>query len=465
MTVTPISQPVLATIPRVELMHVGTWDISTGEATFTGDDLRAAIAAQDCPAVRRPVLKLGHTDPRFDGEPAVGWIGNLSTDGSTLWGDYTGMPRWLADVAASAYPDRSIEGWYDYTCQLGHTHPFVLTGVALLGVTAPGIGTLESLQDVATLYGVAASQDAPGDARRVVLHERKASMPNPAPLRVAASTTVEDVRRKFYEDAPWSQWIEEVQLEPLQVIVCDDESGERQRIPITLDPAQEGDDAVTFGAPVPVVIRYEDKAGAANVAAAASRRITYASRAESRPAASEPPATEPEESNNQEGTMPDLYVTDAIVTRLGLEPDTEMTEDAILSAIESLTTPAPVADPTPAQASGATKLPKDGVWVSRIELDEIKAAAADGRAARQRQQIEDRDSAIKAAIAAGKIGPARKAAWAKAWDADPEGTAQSLLNLEVIYPTVAASGYEGHDSSSEDITYTGLFGDDDTKGA
>ena len=77
-------RPVLKTIPNVELIKVGTWPISTGMWTVTSDDLYAAVSALESPAIRRPVLKLGHSDSRFDGEPAVGWVDNLrvSDDGS-----------------------------------------------------------------------------------------------------------------------------------------------------------------------------------------------------------------------------------------------------------------------------------------------------------------------------------------------------------------------------------------------
>ncbi len=163
--------PALVTIPGVPLVDVGTWQISTGEWSPTTADLHAAVAALDCPAVRRPVLKIGHDDTRFtpgDGEPALGWVDNLtvSPDGQRLTGDYTAVPSWLGtrnddghSVLASAYPDRSVEGEYKHTCQLGHTHDFVLTGVALLGVTPPGVGTLGSLHDLASMYGVAAAAD------------------------------------------------------------------------------------------------------------------------------------------------------------------------------------------------------------------------------------------------------------------------------------------------------------------
>lgn len=150
--------PPLSSWRNVDLIHTGSWAISSGKWDASREDLAAAVAALDCPAVRRPVLKLGH-EVQDTGQPAVGWIDNmhLANQGYTLRGDYVGMPGWLGPILPSAYPDRSVEATYDYRCQLGHTHPFVLTAVALLGVTPPGVGTLKSLQDVADLYGVTAS--------------------------------------------------------------------------------------------------------------------------------------------------------------------------------------------------------------------------------------------------------------------------------------------------------------------
>lgn len=169
-TVTVPTPPVLATVPGVELMHTGQWNAMTGTHTFTAEDLAAAIAALDCPAVRRPVLKFGHDSYHGQGLPALGSVGNmrLKNDGRTLAGDYVGVPGWLAtvddnglSVLSSAYPDRSIEGEWNYRCQIGHLHPFVVHAVALLGVERPGIGTLPSLQDLAATFGVALSNPAP----------------------------------------------------------------------------------------------------------------------------------------------------------------------------------------------------------------------------------------------------------------------------------------------------------------
>lgn len=169
-SVTVPAPPVLATVPGVELMHTGQWDAMTGTHTFTAEDLAAAIAALDCPAVRRPILKFGHDTFHGQGLPALGSVGNmrLKNDGRTLAGDYVGVPGWLAtvddnglSVLSSAYPDRSIEGEWNYRCQIGHLHPFVVHAVALLGVERPGIGTLPSLQDLAATFGVALSNPEP----------------------------------------------------------------------------------------------------------------------------------------------------------------------------------------------------------------------------------------------------------------------------------------------------------------
>lgn len=157
---------VLKTLPGVELMAAGTWKISTGETTFTTEDLAAAVAAVDCPGVRNPVLKLGHAEDdstggiRWDGEPAVGWVENmhLTDNGAKIIGDYRGVPAWLAEAMPSAYPDRSVETCRPFLCQIGHLHPFVITALALLGVNPPGIGVLKSLQDVQALYTEASTQ-------------------------------------------------------------------------------------------------------------------------------------------------------------------------------------------------------------------------------------------------------------------------------------------------------------------
>jgi hypothetical protein len=441
--------PPLANIPGVELIRTGQWDISTGTWTVTTEDIAAAIAALDCPAVRRPVLKLGHVDPRFDGEPAVGWIDNLTAtdDGHTLLGDYVGMPGWLAAVLPSAYPDRSIEGQYDFRCQIGHTHPFVLTAVALLGVSTPGIGALTSLQDVASLYGVAAVSPLRGVPIAVTVRARKGDpMPNPTPVRVAAGVTTEDVRRKYYANAPWSVWITEMQLDPLQLIISDDSTGQLARVPVEIGSG-DGEDAVSFGAPVPVVVRYEDVPATADIAASGSDRVfRFASRAESRPGTQTPGRQASGDSSIQERTAVDFTDTQLTKMRqaLGLADDAD--REAITNAVlERVSAPA------------ASALPEGTVVIDSDQLVALQAAAARGEQARARQEREDREAAVQAAIADGRIPPARREHWLTQLEIDP-GSKDVLASLA---PGLIPVGEPiGHSVNSDnDRLYAAVFGE------
>jgi len=251
-TAQQVTVPALVTLPNVDLVAAGEWDLSTGPATFTTQDLADAVDAAQCPAVGAPVIKLGHTDKRFngDGQPAIGRVRNLAlaAEGSKITGDLAGMPGWLAVIAESAYPQRSIEGAWGFQCQIGHLHPFVITGLALLGISPPGVGVLRGIEDVAALYGVAAAagtaaatwQTAPGGAM-------------PDPTSAAAAVTVDDVRQAYYSTAPMSRWITEVQMDPPQLIVCDDAEGKVYRVPFSIKGG-----AVTFAEAVPVEVVYED---------------------------------------------------------------------------------------------------------------------------------------------------------------------------------------------------------------
>lgn len=146
------------TFTNVPIAKTGTWDASTGQVTITRSDLAAAVAAQRAPGARHPVLKIGHTDPRFDGEPALGRVEHLRlTDkGNTLVGDFTGVPDWLADIMPDSYPDRSLEGQFNVPDATGREHRFAIDAVALLGITPPAINTLESLRDLYQKQPVAA---------------------------------------------------------------------------------------------------------------------------------------------------------------------------------------------------------------------------------------------------------------------------------------------------------------------
>lgn len=260
--------PELVTMPGVDLLAAGTWDLSSGRNTFTRQDIADAIEASKCPAVGVPVIKLGHVDPRFDGEPAIGQVTNLRTDdsGNKLVGDLTNMPGWLGSIAHAAFPSRSVEGSYGFRCSIGHDHPFVLTGLALLGITSPGVGVLSKLPDIAALYGVQAAASVEGEWQFTVESDEG---------EAALAVTEEDVRRAYYANggAPADWWISELQMSPTQLVVAGGD-GKIYRVPFQI----EGDGgAISFGTAEPV-------ADYASLAASrgTGQSVTYASAADSR---------------------------------------------------------------------------------------------------------------------------------------------------------------------------------------
>lgn len=491
--------PPMGRVPNVELMHTGTWHLSTGEATFTVDDLAAAVSALDCPAVRRPILKFGHTPDPAPGQPALGFIANLATaeGGRTLVGDYVGLPGWLVDrdpngdsVLTSAYPDRSIEGQYDHVCQLGHHHPFVLTGVALLGEERPAIGTIQSLQDLADLYGVAAAADGgTGQPVTITIHSQGGAMPNPRPTPIAASVTTEDVRRAFYASPlgeGWSMWIEEVQLDPLQLIVMDDDKAIRSRVPVIVGDG-DGTAAVTFGDPVPVVIRYDDAVAAtAPPPVVTGRSVRYASRQESRPApttaqrmaevaaaAAKTKKTSPAASAAGAAPQAKGAGMDPAKLRegLGLAPDAsdEDVTAAMQATLQASGTPAipstapasvvaPAVEPVAATAPGGAVPRVAGTMVidaSAWDEQQARIKALEADAARRAR--DERDQVIAAAVADGKFAPARKEHWVRLWDADPEGTRQVIAGLTRNVIPVTALGFADEGDAGIDEEFAHLF--------
>lgn len=462
------SVPVLATIPRVELGSVGTWNISNIDGWHpTANDFASAVAALDCPAVRRPVLKFGHSDG--PGDPALGLVDNLAIadDGQTLVGDFVGVPGWLASadadghaVIASAYPDRSGEWEHNYVCQLGHTHPFVLHAVALLGVERPGIGTLQSLYD---LYAKAPKKE------------------NPMAATALASVTVDQVRLAYYAGPAandYNLWIREMLVDPPQLIVQNDADGTLLKVPYTVT----GSD-VEFGEPSKVTVEYvdlqpasiTDEDGQTEQVAASASIVRYASRAESRPnrpvAASEPTAAADgvttEGGSGVEITNEQLA---ALRTALGLADDADLaaiidaakTVGGVLPALrEALSLPADagadeviaaVQELVSASAAGSEESVAAAATISRIDTQRL--AELEAKSAKFDQYLENErrrgiEQTLNAAISEGRIAPAHKETWRKSFDRDPQAAAELLASMA---PNSAVPVSElGHATEPADI--------------
>lgn len=450
----------LARREGIELVRTGSWSAASGSWQPTREDILSAVKATECPAVRRIRLKLGHFDPRFnsggDGEPALGWFENLrATDGgNTLVGDQVALP-WLSSVQAAAYPDRSIEGTYRYRCGLSHEHPFVITAVALLGVTPPAVSALRSVQDLPEMLGVAAAEVDPDNGEHVSVTvaagqpEAVAAGAGNGGIRMSLAQRIRDAWNA--SGAPFTQWVQEVRANA--AVVVDDADRSHRLVPVTFDGGK-----VLFGVPAP----YDPES---------DRPVVFASRAESRPepepaepldtepspgidqppaeplkppteaASSNLPAAEPEQEINPD-PKEDLVSTElsGIRSRLGLADDAD--EQTILSALDELKTKADtpaVAEPTPemvAASAAATEKAKQ----AEAEKDELRKEVQ--VLASQMQQVTTELSATKAAQAAtvkasvfdaaikdGKLKPADREQWEKDYDEAPGAITRVLASI------------------------------------
>lgn len=142
----------IVTRPGVEIARTGEWNTSTGKWHCTRAQLADAVRAQDSGQFVGGIIKLGHTDPRFnspdhDGEPALGQIRNLrlADGGDSLIGDLL-IPDWLDEDLAATYPSRSVEADLGVEMADGEKFSMVVTGMALLGVTKPAIQSLAELE-------------------------------------------------------------------------------------------------------------------------------------------------------------------------------------------------------------------------------------------------------------------------------------------------------------------------------
>jgi hypothetical protein len=502
----------LVTVADVELLEVGEdWETSTGLFTWEPEDLLSAIASQDDPSVRSPVLKLGHEDPRFnlpdgsiapgDGQPAFGRIANLRVEnnGQTLVGDYLGVPKWLAEIMPTAYPRRSIEGYFAKMTRTDNKWPFILTAVALLGTKYPAINTLEDLQ---ILWGstvpplvevddeeapeVAASADGLIRARKVepVAKVKSGKIPGVKEVKAAqqakATTTTSDIQRAFYEQLDHTQswwWIRQVLVNPLQLVVDDDEGG-LYLVDVTVDAS----DNVTYGEPQKVKVEYvAASAGAAALAEVhKDGQIVAASYEDAVASGGKVKAADGgEDDEEEESDMPKL--SDDAIRRLGLDP-TKATDDEISAAVlAKISAAAEDADgdeddgddegdssddtsdgddddtssdddasttttTTPATPTTTPQVPEGMVLVDSEQWQTVQQEVAASAADRKKNAVKERDNFIAAAVKDGKFPRARADHYKTLWASDPKGTKVLIENLA---PGLVPVTEIGSDSGSD----------------
>ncbi len=112
------------------------------------------------------------------------------------------------------------------------------------------------------------------------------------------------------------------------------------------------------------------------------------------------------------------------------------------------------ADPNP-----PTPLPAGTVAIDSEQLQELQVAARAGQQARAQQETEHREQLVAAAVADGRIPPARRDAWLASLAADP-GSEQTLAALAPgLIPVGAPLGHTGQpDNSADDDVFEALFG-------
>jgi hypothetical protein len=481
----------LVTIPNVEICSTGTWMASTGQVTFTEDDLTAALAATEDPAVKEPRLIIGHTDGTappgmspnegfFGEQPCLGRFTNLrlAENNQTLMGDLIGVPQWLADILPTAYPNRSIEGYWDVVSATGKEHGFIIPRVALLGVNLPAVATLEDLQAMF-------SEEGPEGVTLTKVGERvAANRPGERPTHVAASVQYEDVRRDFYQDFAEGDrywwWIRAVYVDPPILIVDDDEGG------LWSVPYSVAGDSAEFGEPIQVITQYVEK-DSGKVAASKPHTVGHQyTKAESRPADRQRP--------NKEAQMARVSASidvSALRSRLGLTED-QLPDDATEDQInEALTTPAPGTSPDPAVTAhpdqpeagtpeagalqpgepsegGANRgslgpgqqddVNASGRVVDAETLAQLQRDAAAGREARAEQLRVERTAFVSAAVSDGRIPPTRRDHYLTLMERDDAGTREFLNSLTpgASVPTGELGHGESVDASASEYIDTHL---------
>lgn len=205
-------------IPGVELVKTGTWQASTGTVTITETDLASMVAESRDPAVDGVPVKLGHVDPRFDGEPALGWVRNLrlSGDGSTLIGDLMEVPASLADIIGSAYPRRSVEIDWGLPTSDGGKRGAVLTGLALLGVTPPAVKGLGDVYRTAASATLTYTTSDTGSIRPDHSHTSNAiDQTQEGPMPDVETPEVEDVTEEATDET--TETVEEIADDVVEV--------------------------------------------------------------------------------------------------------------------------------------------------------------------------------------------------------------------------------------------------------
>jgi hypothetical protein len=432
------------------------YQLSTGKHTFTESELEDAVkaASGEDVAINAPRIKLGHKSKANElfltgDEPAFGRVEGmtLSDNKQTVLGSFVGTPEWLAKVLPVAYPSRSVDAQLGVSTVTGKKYDMVITDVSLLGVAWPGCSVLE---DLPLWYGTEI----------------------PEGVDIAASVDVSSIRSKFYSEGPGAinqkGWIRGERFDTVSgyTLIVDEGDGNLSRIPVEVDGAD-----VKFGDPVPVVEQYADKAVAAEAVLAGMKMadpemVIHASK---------------QETTTREGETMDEELRQSLAKRLGLSDDA--TEEQIKTELAKPVEPAGGGgDGDGASGGGGGDGSGDGsgevtptgtpsgepavvgatVTLDRATYDHLKRGADLAIQISADSTIRSIGETVEAAVADGRIPPARREHWTNALKADFEGNKAVLDGLErgLIPITARGSGGPGGDGDGIEAGQGQGFPDD-----
>jgi hypothetical protein len=460
----------------VPILSTGTYSLSTGEYTFTAEDLQAAAAAPATDAaVQWPRIKIDGLGESFDpsahgGEPAFGRVENLTVDGETLYGDFL-VPPGLAAVIDWAYPARSIEGAPGSVLgptATGRTHELVITAVALLGVDLPGVSTLPDLMDVLAEFGGDAEPEQVTVMATIANPSAGDDAAQIAQTRaIRAGLDQELIRRRFYDatendgdtveipegEMGWALWIRSMRFDDdgtAFLVVESMDSGRLYRYGFTV----AGNEA-TFALTGEVAEQYTP------VAAGVRRRApvaVWATREQSRAVMAS--------TGGEVGMTPEQIA--ALAAGYGLDPDTATEADIMTAAQAAADARAAEAassdtepEPAPEPIAARSAVPEGAVLIDADELARLRAGAQTAEELAAERARSDRDTVLRAAMGEGRFAPARREHWERQWEHDPDGTRQLLTASEAdggLAPNtipVKARGITTHDEQEHELASAG----------
>lgn len=435
----------LVTLPGVIICRTGTYALSSGETTFTEEDLAsAADAFATDPAVKAPRIRIAslekalNLDPaEHGGEPAFGWADNLTVtaSGQELAADLH-VPDWLAEMTAFAYPSLSLEGtppgWISAT---GRAHDLTITAVALLGVHLPGVSTLDDFREIIANGPDLADAEETAVLATLAVQPRMASMDQDIVVRrFVAALDGGELDLPGGTDAPYDIWPMNMRFDDAgtpYLKVTDEVQGTLYRVDFAVSGSE-----VTFDAFVEIAEQDVP------ITASSPRRITTVASWQSREAVR---ATIPTQEDDQ--PMNDA-LRRLLAERHGLDAETATADEVTAAEIAAAnpTTPIPEGgepegEGAPENAPEAEPVAARTTTISRDVLDTLQRDAAEGVAARAEQIAGRRTTLVTAAVADGRITPAEAGltpaadgSWPDGWRRDmddaPEVTARALARLE-----------------------------------